>query len=228
VRVVGGGGGAVAHPLFRSLHRGREQAAFFRAWLAAVMPPEGPERLRALVERVAALGHQRADAALLQHLIRVDQLCGLLGGQDCRPLGRHPMYAVRPVRLAQAALGDQQVDRRRHLLRLEAPDDPFGSGHELVGRTERLPGATLGRAGHAGPPVRRSRSRLAPEAITSLLLSSRRETSGSESSCMRLSPRGWNQNARNWDTSGRNFARLGFQPYINRDAKKSERKKRSR
>jgi len=43
------------------------------------------------------------------------------------------VHAVRPIGFAEGALGDQEIDHRRHQLRLVTPDHPFGLAQQIVG-----------------------------------------------------------------------------------------------
>jgi hypothetical protein len=94
------------------------------------------------------LRHQRADSGVLQHLVGVDDFPDFLAGERVRALDGPPMDAARPIGFAQPTLGDQKVDHRRHFLRLEAPDDPLRSGHDLGRRRDRAHHAPLESGGH--------------------------------------------------------------------------------
>jgi hypothetical protein len=129
-----------------------------------VAEPRAPERFHrvpALQIGVPMLPDHRGDAGSLEHLVRIHDLDDLILQGLARFPQRPPMNATRPIGFGQHAFGDQEVDHRRHMLRLVAPDGEPGFGQPIIGDTERAPCAALQGAAHGDPPVVVEADRLA-------------------------------------------------------------------
>src|SRR5262249_3227748 len=80
----------------------------------------------------------------------VDDLHHVVGRPGARDGA--PMDTVGAVGLGQPALRDEEVDHRRHLLRLEAPDDEVRPAQRVVRRGAGAQHAPLERLAHALRP----------------------------------------------------------------------------